>query len=74
MNQTAYQRSNLIDLMNAIVQDRRGEIFSRDEGRQTVGNTTGFDSKVSANLNDTGYVEPSMRRTGLLRKSIMSSN
>lgn len=27
MNQKAYQSSNLIDLMNSIVEDRRGEIF-----------------------------------------------
>ena len=30
MNQKAYHGSNLIDLMNAIVQDRRGEIFPQE--------------------------------------------
>lgn len=64
--------------MNAIVQDRRGEIFvpeqSPQKGNQHVGegNPT---SKLSSNFDATGVLmsPDSYKRTGALKKSIMSN-
>jgi hypothetical protein len=81
MNQKAYQQSNLIELMNAIVQERRGEIFLRGSTPPRGGHSGGgmhdregnLASKVSSQ--DPGLSSPeTMRRTGTLRKSIMQSS
>ena len=42
MNQQAYQSSNLIELMNSIVQDRRGEIFAQADTPSEV-RSRGYD-------------------------------
>lgn len=35
-NPKAYQESNLIPLMNKVVQDRRGDIFEEEKTRQSI--------------------------------------
>jgi len=62
--------------MNAIVQDRRGEIFGHDgtsEGKQTPYGIVDRDAISKISMNDSATQEP-MRRTGHLRKSIMQNN
>ena len=43
-NQKAYQQSNLIDLMNKVVQNRRGEIFE-----DTIGRHSHMDDRMHTN-------------------------
>lgn len=63
----------MIDLMNAIVADRRGDIFpGEDHDRQTPAQ----ESKFASTNNNTGFDQQNMtgmRRTGVLRKSIMQT-
>lgn len=76
MNQQAYQTSNLIELMNSIVQDRRGEIFAATDGASDV-KSRGFDRDAAVSKqshNDSLQANDSLRRTGQLRKSIMQTS
>jgi len=61
--------------MNAIVTDRRGDIFpGEDHDRQTPAQESKF---ASTNNNTTGFGDQQnttgMRKTGVLRKSIMQT-
>ena len=77
MNQKAYQQSNLIDLMNSIVQERRGEIFVGDgvtPPRASVAGAVDRDPASKLSSADAGASPEAMRRTGQLKKSIMQSS
>ena len=79
MNQKAYQSSNLIDLMNSIVQERRGEIFGGDgvtPPRTSAGGGAPYDRDPASKLSsaEAASSPEAMRRTGQLKKSIMQSS
>lgn len=66
MNQQAYQVSNLIELMNSIVQDRRGEIFVATD-TPSEGKSRGYDRDIvvsKTSYNDSLHPPADMRRTG----------
>jgi hypothetical protein len=77
-NPKEYQNCNLIELMNAIVQERRGEIFVADYQTASRGNASSVGTQGQqepgsrATTTEHGLSSPeALRRTGALRKSIM---
>ena len=58
--------------MNAIVQDRRGEIFPVEA--PSPGRSEKQSDLMGSKASDQGQSASAMRRTGALRKSIMASS
>lgn len=66
LNQKSYQSSNLIGLMNEIVQDRRGEIFPADQATIV--------SSEKAESPNVSYMHGTGRKQNTLKKSIMAAS
>lgn len=72
MNHKAYQSSNLIELMNEIVQERRGDIFVQNHSPGERSRGIHMDSHKTSSDFGKEPMSSHMKRTGgALRKSIM---
>lgn len=78
-NQPVYLQSNLVLLMNDIVQDRRGDIFAKLNAETIQGQATGSNFNANPAETSTGFRDrdgspDAHRRTGTLKKSIMANS